>query len=220
MSAYVRASRASSTRSGLKTRTFASAEEYLRFNSSAAVRCLILDMRLPRHERARAAATIARPGSGVPTIFVTADADGDGRLRAKWRKRERWLFCTSPLTPTSSRGSCRGRSLLNRQLKFDCVASPGKGVGAKLKLTGSPTNLPLAYGSQRCASVHSRGPYGHYAVRFGSLLDRLQGGYPCTLARPVSTVLRTPCAVGLEPSMPQDACPSATRPGARARLSL
>jgi FixJ family two-component response regulator len=68
---------------GIKTRTFASAEAYLRLQDSAAVLCLILDMRLPGMSGLELQRRLRAEGLGIPTIFVTADADADGRLRAR-----------------------------------------------------------------------------------------------------------------------------------------
>jgi FixJ family two-component response regulator len=68
---------------GLKTRTFASAEAYLRLKDSAAVLCLILDMRLPGMSGLELQRRLRAEGQGIPTIFITADDDADGGLRAR-----------------------------------------------------------------------------------------------------------------------------------------
>jgi FixJ family two-component response regulator len=68
---------------GIKTRTFASAEEYLRLDDSDAVLCLILDMRLPGMSGLELQRRLHAKGLGPPAIFLTADDEGDGRLRAQ-----------------------------------------------------------------------------------------------------------------------------------------
>jgi FixJ family two-component response regulator len=66
---------------GIKTRTFASAEEYLRLEDSAAVLCLILDMRLPGMSGLELQRRLHAKGLGPPTIFVTAEDDVDVRAQ-------------------------------------------------------------------------------------------------------------------------------------------
>jgi len=66
---------------GIKTRTFASAEEFLRLEDSDAVLCLILDMRLPGMSGLELQRRLHAKGLGPPTIFVTAEDDVDVRAQ-------------------------------------------------------------------------------------------------------------------------------------------
>jgi FixJ family two-component response regulator len=68
---------------GVKTRTFASAEAYLRSNDSAAAGCLVVDMRLPGMSGLELQRQLHAQGLGIPAIFVTAEDDADGRLRVQ-----------------------------------------------------------------------------------------------------------------------------------------
>ena len=65
---------------GIKSRTFASAEEYLRASDTAAVCCLILDVRLPGMSGLELQRRLRAQGQGAATIFVTGEVDCDGRL--------------------------------------------------------------------------------------------------------------------------------------------
>jgi FixJ family two-component response regulator len=84
---------------GIKTRSFASAEEYLRLQNSGAVLCLILDMRLPGISGLELQRQLRAKGSGPPAIFVTADADGDGRLRAQMKQAGAVAVLGKPCDP-------------------------------------------------------------------------------------------------------------------------
>jgi FixJ family two-component response regulator len=84
---------------GIKTRSFASAEEYLRLQNSDAVLCLILDMRLPGISGLELQRQLRAKGSGPPAIFVTADADGDGRLRAQMKQAGAVAVLGKPCDP-------------------------------------------------------------------------------------------------------------------------
>lgn len=68
---------------GLRTRSFASAEAFLRFKEHAAAGCLILDMRLPGMSGLELHLQLQARGLGIPAIFVTAESNDDGRLRAQ-----------------------------------------------------------------------------------------------------------------------------------------
>ena len=69
--------------SGIRTRGFASAEAFLQLKDTAAVACLILDMRLPGMSGLELQRQLRAGGSNVPAIFVTAEDDAGGRLRAQ-----------------------------------------------------------------------------------------------------------------------------------------
>jgi FixJ family two-component response regulator len=84
---------------GIKTRGFASAEEYLRLQNSDAVLCLILDMRLPGISGLELQRQVRAKGTGPPAIFVTADADGAGRLRAQMKEAGAVAVLDKPCDP-------------------------------------------------------------------------------------------------------------------------
>ena len=68
---------------GVRTRGFASAELFLRFKERATAGCLILDMRLPGMSGLELQRQLQAKGLGIPAIFVTAEHDADGQLRAQ-----------------------------------------------------------------------------------------------------------------------------------------
>ncbi len=68
---------------GIKSRGFASAEAYLGATDTAAVCCLILDMRLPGMSGLELQRQLQTRGLGAATIFVTGELDCDDRLRAQ-----------------------------------------------------------------------------------------------------------------------------------------
>jgi FixJ family two-component response regulator len=68
---------------GVRTRAFASAEAFLRFKDRACAGCLILDMRLPGMSGLDLQRRLQSTGAAIPTIFVTAEDDADGRLRTQ-----------------------------------------------------------------------------------------------------------------------------------------
>ena len=84
---------------GVKTRTFASAEAYLRLKDSAAVLCLILDMRLPGMSGLELQRQLQGEGVSTPVIFVTADADVDGRLRTQMEQAGAVAVLSKPCDP-------------------------------------------------------------------------------------------------------------------------
>jgi FixJ family two-component response regulator len=68
---------------GLRTRGFASAEAFLGFKEHAVAGCLILDMRLPGMSGLELHLQLQAKGLEIPAIFVTAESNDDGRLRAQ-----------------------------------------------------------------------------------------------------------------------------------------
>jgi FixJ family two-component response regulator len=60
---------------GLRTRSFASAEEFLRSAQSGKAGCLILDLRLPGMSGLELQRELQAKGPAIPVIFVTAEAD-------------------------------------------------------------------------------------------------------------------------------------------------
>jgi FixJ family two-component response regulator len=62
-------------------RGFASAEQFLQFPQHSRAACLILDMRLPGMTGLQLSHALLSDGLHIPTIFITAENDPDGRLR-------------------------------------------------------------------------------------------------------------------------------------------
>jgi FixJ family two-component response regulator len=60
---------------GLRTRAFASAEEFLRSAHGAAAGCLVLDFRLPGMNGLELQRELRARGRAVPVIFATAEAN-------------------------------------------------------------------------------------------------------------------------------------------------
>lgn len=84
---------------GVKTRTFASAEAYLRSNDGAAAGCLIVDMRLPGMSGLELQRQLHAKGLGIPAIFVTAEDDADGCLRARMEQAGAVAVLHKPCDP-------------------------------------------------------------------------------------------------------------------------
>jgi FixJ family two-component response regulator len=84
---------------GLKTRTFESAEAYLRSSGSTAAGCLIADMRLPGMSGLELQRQLHAKGLGIPAIFVTAEDDADGRLRAQMEQAGAVAVLHKPCDP-------------------------------------------------------------------------------------------------------------------------
>jgi two-component system, LuxR family, response regulator FixJ len=84
---------------GVKTRIFASAEAYLRSNDSAAAGCLIVDMRLPGMSGLELQRLLHARGLDIPAIFVTAEDDVDGRLRAQMEQAGAVAVLHKPCDP-------------------------------------------------------------------------------------------------------------------------
>jgi FixJ family two-component response regulator len=60
---------------GLRTRSFASAEEFLRSAQAGKAGCLILDLRLPGMSGLELQRELQAKGLAIPVIFATAEAD-------------------------------------------------------------------------------------------------------------------------------------------------
>jgi len=84
---------------GVKTRTFASAEAYLRATAGATAGCLIIDMRLPGMSGLELQRQLHAKGVGIPAIFVTAEDDPDGRLRAQMEQAGAVAVLHKPCDP-------------------------------------------------------------------------------------------------------------------------
>jgi FixJ family two-component response regulator len=67
---------------GLSVEDFASAEEFLCSGRSQDAACLILDLRLPGMSGLELQSQLVAANYPVPTIFISANGDGQARVRA------------------------------------------------------------------------------------------------------------------------------------------
>ena len=68
---------------GLATRSFGSAEQFLRSRLCQSAACLILDLRLEGMSGLELHRRLQDRGVGAPVIYCTGEADDDGRLRRR-----------------------------------------------------------------------------------------------------------------------------------------
>ena len=68
---------------GLQTRSFASAEHFLRSKVGRSAACLILDLRLEGMSGLELHRQLQTQGICAPVIYCTGEADADGRLRRR-----------------------------------------------------------------------------------------------------------------------------------------
>lgn len=66
----------------LQVRSFATAEEFLRYPRSEAPACLVLDVRLPELSGLEFQQQLARQGDDIPVIFITGHGDIPTSVRA------------------------------------------------------------------------------------------------------------------------------------------
>jgi FixJ family two-component response regulator len=67
---------------GLKTRSFASAEEFLRSGHRSETACLITDIQMPGMSGLELQAALAEEDCRIPIIFITAYGDANTRTQA------------------------------------------------------------------------------------------------------------------------------------------
>ena len=67
---------------GLKSRSFASAEEFLASGQQSETACLITDIRMPGMSGLELQATLTEEGRRIPIIFITSYADTRARTQA------------------------------------------------------------------------------------------------------------------------------------------
>jgi len=67
---------------GLKTRAFASAEEFLRSGDQNETACLITDIQMPGMSGLELQAALVEQDCRIPTIFITAYGDAKTRTQA------------------------------------------------------------------------------------------------------------------------------------------
>ena len=83
---------------GLKAVSFASAEDFLRATPLDGAGCLILDVRLPGMSGLELQQRLAADGIHVPIVFITAQEDGDGRMRAQALRSGALAFLRKPFS--------------------------------------------------------------------------------------------------------------------------
>jgi FixJ family two-component response regulator len=67
---------------GFRVRTFASADEFLKFNGSRNTACLIADVQMPRVSGPELHRRLVASGVSIPTILITAYPEDNARARA------------------------------------------------------------------------------------------------------------------------------------------
>jgi FixJ family two-component response regulator len=83
---------------GLKAVSFASAEDLLQARALDGAGCLILDVRLPGMSGLELQQHLAADGIHVPIVFITAQEDGDGRMRAQALRSGALAFLRKPFS--------------------------------------------------------------------------------------------------------------------------
>ena len=81
---------------GLKAVSFASAEDFLQAAPLNGTGCLILDVRLPGMSGLELQLHLAADGIHVPIVFITAQEDSDGQMRAQALRSGALAFLRKP----------------------------------------------------------------------------------------------------------------------------
>ena len=81
---------------GLKAVSFASAEDFLQATPLNGAGCLILDVRLPGMSGLELQQHLAADGIHVPIVFITAQEDSDGQMRAQALRSGALAFLRKP----------------------------------------------------------------------------------------------------------------------------
>lgn len=84
------------TAAGFRARSFPSAEDFLRSESRHRAACLIVDVRLPGMTGLQLQQHLLANGKQIPTIFVTAQEDSEGRKRAQAMRAGALAFLHKP----------------------------------------------------------------------------------------------------------------------------
>ena len=66
---------------GYAARAFSSAEEFLECNNLETVRCVVLDIAMPKMSGPELQRELKRRGRDIPIVFITAHADENARSR-------------------------------------------------------------------------------------------------------------------------------------------
>jgi len=83
---------------GLKAVSFASAEDFLQAAALDGAGCLILDVRLPGMSGLELQQHLAANGIHVPIVFITAQEDSDGEMRARALRSGALAFLRKPFS--------------------------------------------------------------------------------------------------------------------------
>jgi FixJ family two-component response regulator len=83
---------------GLKAVSFASAEDFLQATPLDGAGCLILDVRLPGMSGLELQQRLAADGIHVPIVFITAQEDSDGQMRARALRSGALAFLRKPFS--------------------------------------------------------------------------------------------------------------------------
>jgi FixJ family two-component response regulator len=81
---------------GYPAKGFGSAEEFLRSESRKVIGCLILDIGLPGMSGLELQVHLAGGGNSIPIVFVTAQHDDDGAMRARAMSQGALAFLSKP----------------------------------------------------------------------------------------------------------------------------
>lgn len=81
-SSFRQATRSLLRSAGFRVQTFSSAEDFLSGADLSAVRCLIVDLRMPGMSGLELQRKLEESGYAIPTIFVTAHANDVSQSRA------------------------------------------------------------------------------------------------------------------------------------------
>jgi FixJ family two-component response regulator len=84
---------------GLRTRGFASAEQFLSSRDGCKAGCLVLDMRLPGMSGLELQRGLRVRGLAIPTIFATAEQDTAGQLQTQLLQAGAMAVLRKPFDP-------------------------------------------------------------------------------------------------------------------------
>ena len=82
---------------GFSTQSFASAEDFLHYESGLSAGCLVLDIGLPGMSGLELQQHLSKAGSPVPIIFMTARPDPEGHMQATAISSGALAFLSKPL---------------------------------------------------------------------------------------------------------------------------
>lgn len=81
---------------GLRTESFASAHAFLRFGCERRAGCLILDVGLPGMSGLELQSQLTTDGVHIPIVFITAQADSDGKMQERAMRAGATAFLHKP----------------------------------------------------------------------------------------------------------------------------
>jgi FixJ family two-component response regulator len=81
---------------GFTVRAYSTAQEFLRSKPAHRAGCLILDVRLPGMSGLELQQQLRELGVGIPIVFITAEADPDGQMRAQALRAGALAFLDKP----------------------------------------------------------------------------------------------------------------------------